>query len=94
MIGSLSPEECAERGRGCKGLLEEQVVEGERAAQEVGGMLRRGKQPAVLGPSPSSDRISGTWPATRENTQPQAYPSQRLWTIPAGCSRTAPLPKS
>lgn len=50
MIGRLSPEECAERGRGCKGLLEEQVVEGERAAQEVGGMLRRGRQPAVLAP--------------------------------------------
>lgn len=65
MTGRISPEEYAEKGRACEGLLEGRVVEGKTEAQEVGVMLRRGRQPGSLVPeSQFPSRVLGMWPAT------------------------------
>lgn len=95
MIGRISPGERAERGRVYKGPLEEPAVEAERDAQEVEGMSRREDSRQHWSPSQSPSRILGTWPAAWGNcvAQPKLYPSQGLWTVPSGCSRTAPALK-
>lgn len=93
MTGRISLEEYAEKGKACKGLLGGQAVEGKTETQEVGGMLRRGRQPGMLvSESQSPGRVLGMWPATWGNcvAEPQAYPSKGPWTIPQASQRLPP----